>query len=223
MKKTPKYALICAVFSVTFSWSYAADQAKPVVMDCTSSHSEATKAISANPTKVLELVAKLVASNEQCAGEIVKAAILATNAEKSLVAQIVETAVSVAPKEVGEIVTFAIATAPDAKATIIASVVKLNGESGTGQAIGYDRTLGDPKSGDMIPVDPKAGVETTEVSGINPLDFPEGEAQFMVDPKSGASGPPAMGAPSTGPMGISLGGPGFSSTPQNDTPPAVTD
>lgn len=69
-------------------------------------------AVEKDPSKVLMVVEDALVINEGCAGDIVTAAILASNADASLAAQIVQTAVSVAPKMAGVINDAATAAIP---------------------------------------------------------------------------------------------------------------
>lgn len=59
---------------------------------------EVSAAVTKDPAKVLMIVEDALVINETCACEVVKAAILAANADKSTVQQIVQTALAVAPK-----------------------------------------------------------------------------------------------------------------------------
>ncbi|MFC5049868.1 hypothetical protein ACFPK9_04500 [Rubritalea spongiae] len=198
MKTKAKYALSCALLMTSTISIFANDeQTSPVSIDCSEVNSTLVESLKASPHKVLELVAEFVAQHESCAGEIVKIAIQTMVADKELVAQIVETAISAAPKQIGEVAMFAIATAPIANSEIMAVIRKYNAEHGTAQALGYDPSLVDPKSSDLTLIDPKAGIDAPAQSqGINPLDFPGGQTQFFVDPKSGAAAP-GVGAPGT--------------------------
>ena len=71
-----------------------------------------------HPEKVLEVVAFHVGQHETCACEIVKAAIIASDADVALVVEIVETAIEVAPGKFRIIGQCAIAVAPDALAEV---------------------------------------------------------------------------------------------------------
>jgi len=110
-----KYALVGAVFALSAPFSLAADSA------CTSVSSETSAAIAKSPNKVLEIVSKLVSANESCACEVVKSAIITTEASKDLVGQIVATAVKAAPAKSSLVSTCALAIAPDAQAQIVFS------------------------------------------------------------------------------------------------------
>jgi hypothetical protein len=60
-------------------------------------------AIQKDPSKALMIVEDALVINESCACEIIKAAIVATNADSALVNQIVQTGIAVAPKMSGVI------------------------------------------------------------------------------------------------------------------------
>lgn len=126
MKNITKYALFGAALAL-ITPAYA-DKT-----DCYKVYTVVKKAVSAQPGKVLELVKTNVAQNESCACEIVKAAIVASNADKKLVAGIVETAIESAPTKVRIIGQCAVAVAPDALAEVQAVVTRygaVNGDSG---------------------------------------------------------------------------------------------
>ncbi|MFC5050849.1 hypothetical protein ACFPK9_09500 [Rubritalea spongiae] len=127
MKNT--IALLAAL--ITSSTAFAADNSA-----CPSVAETAKSEISKAPENVLKLVATLVAQNEACAGDIVKAAITSTNAKPELVGQIVEAATAAAPKMASQIASYAFAVAPDAKPAIVAALTKISAENGTAQANG---------------------------------------------------------------------------------------
>ena len=127
-----KYALAGALFATTASFATAAEGAEK----CSEVYKSSSVVITKAPSKVLEHVSTLVAANEACAGDVVKAAIVATTASNELVAQIVETAAAVAPKQLSKIVASAVATAPDASNEIAAVVAKM--DKGTAQGTTVD-------------------------------------------------------------------------------------
>jgi len=120
MKNTIKYALFGAVLALVTP-AFAAD-----APDCYKMSVAIKKAVAAHPDKVLELVATQVAQNESCACEVVKAAIVASDADKKLVADIVDAAVTAAPSKVRIIGQCAVAVAPDALAEVQAVVAKMD-------------------------------------------------------------------------------------------------
>ncbi|WP_133793398.1 hypothetical protein [Prosthecobacter fusiformis] len=79
-------------------------------------------AIQKDPSKALMIVEDALVINESCACEIIKAAILATQADSALVNQIVQTGISVAPKMSGVIMDCASAISPGAAVTNVAIV-----------------------------------------------------------------------------------------------------
>jgi hypothetical protein len=191
MKTTIKYALFGAVLAlVTPAYAEAPD--------CYKVSTAVKAAVAAHPEKVLELVAAQVAQNESCACEVVKAAIVASGADKTLVAGIVEAAIEAAPSKVRIIGQCAVAVAPDALAEVQAVVTKYGAGSGDS---GYS-AKGDEK-GDAISSD--------NTDPQNPLDFPVGNV----------IGNPV--GPTGNPVGPTLGGPGgFPLFPPGLQPPTVT-
>jgi len=66
--------------------------------NCTEISNDVRVAVEKDPSKVLMVVEDALVINEGCAGDIVRAAITASKADATLANQIVQTAVSVAPK-----------------------------------------------------------------------------------------------------------------------------
>jgi len=81
-------------------------------------------------SSVLELVEREISTNSDCACEIVKSALIATEADTQLVVVIVETAINASPENARIISQCAIAIAPDAIAEIQALLAKLYPDSG---------------------------------------------------------------------------------------------
>ncbi len=186
MKNTMKYALFGAVLAlVTPVYAEAPD--------CYKVSTAVKKAVAAHPERVLELVATQVAQNESCACEVVKAAIVASAADKQLVAGIVEAAIEVAPSKVRIIGQCAVAVAPDALAEVQAVVTKYAARGGDS---GHS-AKGDEKGGKVVVIPPSVPQ--------NPLDFP---GQGPVGPTLG------------GPGGFPLFPPGLQ--PPTVTPPSST-
>lgn len=73
---------------------------------------------------VLELVREAIAENPNCACEITKAAIQGAKADKTLVAAIVEAAITAAPDQMEAVSQCAIAVAPDASSDVLAVLAK---------------------------------------------------------------------------------------------------
>jgi hypothetical protein len=124
-----------------------------------------SKAVIANPDDVLKIVERQASTNSTCICEVVKAAIVASEAERKLVGQIVAAAIEAAPDQMRTIANCAIAVAPDALPNIQAILAKYDPQSGESYAAsekggyekgGYDKNPKDP----IIP-----GVR-------NPLDGP---------------------------------------------------
>ena len=71
--------------------------------NCTDISNDVRVAVEKDPSKVLMVVEDALVINEGCAGDIVKAAIIASKADANLAGQIVHTGVTVAPKMAGVI------------------------------------------------------------------------------------------------------------------------
>jgi hypothetical protein len=137
MKRTLNYAVLaCAVAT--------APAALAEESTCYAASKAVTKAVAAKPDDVLAIVAKNIAASPGCACEIVKAAIVATEADKQLVGQIVGAAIEAAPDKAQVITTCAIAVAPDAISEIKAVLAKL-GLAGTIALSGEDPVYGGAK------------------------------------------------------------------------------
>ena len=94
--------------------------------DCTKVSDTVKKLVGAKPDHVLEIVERQTAVNPTCSCEVVKAAIVATEADRKLVGQIVATAIEAAPDKMSIITSCAIAVAPDALEEIKAILAKLD-------------------------------------------------------------------------------------------------
>jgi hypothetical protein len=81
---------------------------------CNGIADQVTAAVSKEPGRVLMIVEDALVINEKCACEIIRAAILASKADATLLNQIVQTAISVTPKMSGVIMDCASAIAPGA-------------------------------------------------------------------------------------------------------------
>lgn len=158
MKNT--IALLAAL--LTSSTAFAAENAA-----CPTVEETAKTEISKAPENVLELVAKLVAQNEACAGEVVKAAIIATDANNELVGQIVEAAATAAPKMASQIASYAFAIAPDAKPAIVAALDKISAEHGTAQLGGKKVSPIEFAGGQIVPFRSTPG-EQNSTHGVFP-------------------------------------------------------
>ena len=82
--------------------------AAPAVMaqaagNCSEISNDVRAAVEKDPSKVLMVVEDALVINEGCAGDIVKSAIIASKADATLANQIVQTASSVAPKQIASI------------------------------------------------------------------------------------------------------------------------
>lgn len=174
MKTSVKFTLLSAAFALLAAPAYAA-------VDCSNLVASVKQAVAAQGADTLQIVEREVTANPDCACEVVKAAIQGSNADAQLVAAIVETAATVAPKHMRLISQCAVAVAPDALASVQAVVAKIDPAGGTAATVSSK----DAKGGAVAP--PKE-----DLYG-NPLDFP-------------GSGIGMMG--STGRIGDNPGGPG---------------
>jgi hypothetical protein len=109
-------SVICA-----FSVQGLAQEASP----CDGIARDVTVAIEKNLNKTLLVVEDALVTNEGCAGDIVRAAILASKADVELVNQIVEAAINVAPKKAALIVDAANSVVPGA---VVAAASVTSGE-----------------------------------------------------------------------------------------------
>jgi len=160
MKNTMKFALVGALLAVAAPVASAAD--------CYAVSKLAAKEISAKPKHVLTIVSQQIAANSGCACEIVKAAIVSTEADKKLVAQIVEQAIEAAPKKVSLITTCALAVAPDAHA----EVMEVSAKYAKGAGEGYSAKGGySPKGGGDQADQGNQDDGDAAPSGYGPLDF----------------------------------------------------
>jgi len=144
--------------------------------DCYELSMTVSKAVTAAPDLVLVTVQKQVAANPACSCEVVKAAIVASEADRQLVGQIVSTAVEAAPENLRIIAQCAIAVAPDALPEVQAVLAQLDPQGGeTGSAKGGYAKGGSAKGGSAKGGYAKGGkdvVPIVEVKPASPLDGP---------------------------------------------------
>ncbi len=117
-------------------------------LTCESIAEQVTTAVSKEPGRVLMIVEDALVINEKCACEIIRAAILASKADPSLLNQIVQTAISVTPKMSGVIMDCASATAPG---TQIINQVEVSQQSGK-EAKNPISVIAPPVEDDFTPV-----------------------------------------------------------------------
>jgi hypothetical protein len=89
---------------------------------------QVTVAVAKEPGRVLMIIEDALVINEKCACEIVRAAILAAKADATLLNQIVQTAISVAPKMSGVIMDCASSTTPGTQITNQSASVQPSGK-----------------------------------------------------------------------------------------------
>ena len=186
MKNLMKYALFGGVFAL-------ANVAQAEKTDCYTVFATVKKAVAADPDKVLELVSTYVAQNESCSCEVVKAAIMASGADKKLVAGIVEAAVASSPSNIRIIGQCAVAVAPDALSEVQVIVTEYGAAGGdSGHSAKGEKSVASSKSGKIVVTPPKPPTPW------NPLDFP---GRGPVGPTAGGPGgfplfPPGLQPPS---------------------------
>ena len=162
MKNTIKFALVGALLAVAAPVASAAD--------CYKVSKQVAKEITAKPKDVLSIVSQQISANKGCACEIVKAAIVATEADKKLVAQIVEQAIEAVPNKVSLLTTCALAVAPDAHAEVMEVASKH--AKNTGTSAGYSSKGYSAKSAKDGGVGGDGGGGTVEAAPAgDPLNF----------------------------------------------------
>lgn len=168
MKRTLKYAIFaCAVASAPVALAEEAN--------CTKVSKTVIKLVTAKPDNVLAIVERLTAANPTCSCEVVKGAIVATEANGKLVGQIVATAIEAAPDKMSVITSCAIAVAPDAlpqiKAVLAKLAPKLLARKGNDPVDGGSAVKNPVDDTYLIPGLPPIHPET--ISSIStPADFP---------------------------------------------------
>jgi len=153
-------------------------------VDCRKVSRSVVRDVRKDSTKVLEVVDKYTKANPQCACEVVKSAIKASNADGKTVGSIVETAGLAAPEALELISQCALAAAPDAKPYVDSAVASV--EAGGGQPGGTPNPLDQPGS----------GVEV--IGGQQVGDNPGGPGSFPSVPPGGIPGtgtPPVINPP----------------------------
>jgi hypothetical protein len=108
-KNAFSHTLLC----LSLMLSMTDTSAKAQSSSCQGIADDVTAAVSKEPGKVLMIVEDALVINESCACEIIKAAILASQADATLVNQIVQTAISVSPKQSGIIMDCATSISPN--------------------------------------------------------------------------------------------------------------
>ncbi|MBB5034063.1 hypothetical protein [Prosthecobacter vanneervenii] len=98
--KTVPCSRIASIVACLFM---AASASAETAANCTEISNDVKVAVEKDPSKVLMVVEDALVINEGCAHDIVKTAIIASKADSAMANQIVQTAVSVAPKMAGVI------------------------------------------------------------------------------------------------------------------------
>ena len=132
--------------------------------------------IKKDDAQILEIVRKAVSENQECAADIVAAAIQASNASNTLVGQIVQTAGNAAPGQINNIVSAATGAAPLAAAQInaAAQTVQQGGTAGGGGA--------------PNPLDAPGATPAGQATGVND----GGSSQGSAGNSSGGQGNPGV-------------------------------
>ena len=141
MKRTLEHA----AFALTFALA-------PVALaedaDCYKVSEAVSQAVIAKPDNVLQIVGREVSSNTTCACEVVKAAIVASEADRKLVGQIVASAIEAAPEQMRTIANCAIAVAPDALPNVQGILAQYEPQAGeeyvASEKGGYAKDAKDP-------------------------------------------------------------------------------
>lgn len=120
------FKLLIATVSIA-----TASQALAEKVNCQTLSNTVKISVAANKSRVLELVSTYIGQNESCACEVVKAAIVASDANANLVADITEAAIIASPNQIELIGQCAVAVAPDAYNQVQAVVNKYSGGSDT--------------------------------------------------------------------------------------------
>ena len=163
--------------------------------NCSEIHRAVKKYVLAHPERVLEVVALQIGNNPSCACEVVKAAIIASEANTEMISEIVEVAIEVDPSSFRIIGQCAIAVAPDslsAVQTIVNKYGAASGDSGLG-AKGYEMSAESAKGakggagGDIFEPTEEQGEETviyglpsTELQDL--IDFVDELSETVVNP-----------------------------------------
>ena len=123
-----KTNIISAVLAVFIATSLTSFSFAEEVSNCDRVMAQVRAAVEKNPQKVLIILEDAMVANEGCAGEIVKASILASHANSDLTKQIVLTATNLAPKMGVVITESAASVAPDQSSAIADTDGKTNGK-----------------------------------------------------------------------------------------------
>ena len=138
--------------------------------DCQEFAEEMTDTLHKTPERVLEIVSLKVEASPECACEIVKQAILDTEAPKESVQNIVEVAIIAAPDQMRLISQCAIAIAPDSikeVQRVLAKFTPQAGESYSAKAMMYST-----KNSSKNPSSGIASQGAQNVETVNPLEGP---------------------------------------------------
>jgi len=150
-----------AVYLAILSTGFGLISASAAEVDCLKNSLEVKQSVTADPSKVLEVVSSTVAASPACSCEIVKSAIEASKADPGVVAAIVEAAAVAAPDQLRLVSQCAVAVAPDSLDKVQAVMAKLDPNRGEGTS------AKSAKSGKEV-----APAQSEVADQGNPLDFP---------------------------------------------------
>lgn len=131
--------------------------------DCPSVVMSLEQRVKLDSSMILEIVESEIAANPNCACEIVKTAIKASDANATLVGDITEVAITASPESMRMISQCAIAAMPEALPAVQAVLAKLDPNSG-------DTSYS--SKGSKSGKDAKAAIYSPPVEPPNPLDLP---------------------------------------------------
>ena len=123
-KNAFSHIALCLSLMLSMVFNSAEAQAN----SCQGIADDVAAAVSKEPGKVLMIVEDALVINESCACEIIKSAILASQADATLVNQIVQTAISVSPKQSGVIMDCATSISPNSVSATDMTAVTTSGK-----------------------------------------------------------------------------------------------
>ena len=161
MKKQLSSILITATLGVT---------AVSAEIDCIAVSDAVRQQVTAEQSKVLEIVASKISESPSCACEIVKSAITASDAEKNDVAAIVEVAIVSSPDQMRLITQCAIAAAPSALPEIQAVLARFDPNSG--DSVSNSKSAKSSKGDDGSNQASQPNDNPLNTPGVNPQGSP---------------------------------------------------
>lgn len=169
-----------SIFLAAFCASLGLSSAE--VKDCGNLSLSVKAAVSSEQSKVLEIVAREVASSPSCSCEVVKAAIESSGADVKTVAAIVEAAITAAPDQMRLIAQCAIAVAPDALAEVQAVLAKLDPNAGDSGQSAKSVKSGKASNGEVAAAYDPLNFPGTGPGKATGVPFTKGNGTFTVFP-----------------------------------------